>query len=85
MPEIRSFQPIDLDYIVSVSPVQSISHGQGFSMNSHRTYFYIYIKLGQPIFIGMDSEDYHADHPEMVENLNKEREKLIKAWTEGQI
>lgn len=80
-PGAETFQPIDLDYIVSVGPIHSESYGRGSTISESYSQFFIYIKIGQPIPIWHRSGDIHADHPELVENLTKERQKLIDAWT----
>lgn len=71
---------IDLDYIVSISPIDTWN-----PISSHvvEATFYIYLKLGEPIKIGYDSE-YHFNTDSfpkyILDKLVEEREKLIKAW-----
>jgi len=86
LPEMREistlgFHLIDLDYIVSISPVYSTEFfSHGISSISF-AYFDIHIKLGQPIRIQYNSTTYTSICPDnIVQNLKNERQKLIDAW-----
>jgi hypothetical protein len=77
------FQPIDLDYIVSIGPVYS-STFQNYNVYG-KTFcsFMIYIKIGQAIEIQYMSGTYKGCDDFTIDQLKKEREKLIEAWSGG--
>lgn len=74
------FQPIDLDYIVSIGPVTSSTFHRHNMYGESFCSFTIYIKVGQPITIEYLSGSFSECPNYLVENLSKEREKLINAW-----
>lgn len=76
------FQPIDLDYIVSIGPVTSSTFHRHNMYGESFCSFTIYIKVGQPIPIEYMSSSYSECPSYVVEALTKEREKLIEAWKE---
>jgi len=76
------FQPIDLDYIISIGPVTSSDFYGRYIGQESCCSFLIYIKIGQPIPIRYDSGSCQSCPDYVVDALTKEREKLIKAWEE---
>lgn len=78
---LSRFQPIDLDYIVSVTPIEVINPMEGNSFRETGATFYIHIKIGQPIPICYPSSTYGVCPIGIVDELEAERTKLIEAWT----
>jgi hypothetical protein len=75
------FQVIDLDYIVSITPITVINPMEGNSYRETGATFLIYIKIGQPIPICYHSNTYGLYPIGIVDELEAERTKLIEAWT----
>jgi hypothetical protein len=73
------FQPVDLDYIVSVGPVSSMSFTGG-SIGESFAYFDIFIKIGESIRFTQTSGTCLQCPDFIIEGLKSERSKLIEAW-----
>jgi hypothetical protein len=73
------FQPIDLDYIVSIGPVVPVSY-TCYSFGESHAYFTVYIKIGQPITITYNSGTCLKCPEYLIDGLNEERLKLIESW-----
>lgn len=73
------FQPIDLNYIVSVGTVSFMSY-TGSSYGESFAYFDISIKIGQSIRITQPSGTLSLCPEEVIKGLQSERLKLIEAW-----
>jgi len=76
-PHTFDFQPIDLDYIVSIGKVDSFSYSPN-PMQDCLSYK-IYIKVGMPIEI-MVKWDRGFQTPISWDTLEKNRQDLINAW-----
>lgn len=75
-------QPIDLDAIVSIGPVEPVSY-TGASCGISYAYFTVYTKIGQPFNITHYS-GIHLECPQwLIDRLNYERGMLIEAWTQN--
>jgi hypothetical protein len=74
------FQPIDLNYIVSITPL-SVTTCNPSSGICSQVSFVVYIKIGHPIalicFLGSHIEDCPQ---EIIDEFEIERTKLIEAW-----
>jgi hypothetical protein len=77
------FQPIDLNYIVSIGPVYSSTFHRHGVIGESFCSFMIYIKIGQAIEIQYDSGTSMGCDDFTIDQLKKEREKLIEAWGGG--
>lgn len=70
------FQPIDLEYIVSISEILYLH----YPYNKKAVGFTIFIKIGEPIDIIYEYGDFRDFKNEITYNLFNERQKLIDAW-----
>jgi hypothetical protein len=75
----KSFQPVDLDYIVSVGPVSAMSY-TGSSIGESFAYFDLFIKIGQSIRIVQPSGTALQCPDDIIQGLQSDRLKLIEAW-----
>jgi hypothetical protein len=71
---------IDLDYIVAITPVDTVQYF-GNTIGSSYAYFTICTKMGQPYNICYYSNNcIHPCPQEIVDKLTVERLKLIEVW-----
>lgn len=73
------YQPIDLDYIVSIGPV-GIREFSGSDIGESFCSFPIYIKIGNAFDVVYMSGSHHKCPTVLIEKMLQEREKLIVAW-----
>lgn len=78
---VEEFQPIDLDYIVSIGQVNVMSYS-GHSIGESYAYFTIYIKIGNSFQINHYSGTYTECEQIVIDTLKQDRLDLIKAWEE---
>jgi hypothetical protein len=75
----RAYQFIDLDYIISVGPVEYEEHRE-FSGTPKEVYFDLFVKLGNPIRL-QRKVGWGGDQKELyMKELEKDRQDLIAAW-----
>lgn len=75
----QQYHIIDLDYIVGIGPVNPVSYS-GNSFGEAHAYFDVFIKIGQPVRITINSGSTLKCPDSLVAYFQVEREKLIEAW-----
>lgn len=79
--EANTYQLIDLDYIVSVGPVD-IDEDRSLSGYPTRVFFDLFIKLGNPIRLQrlVSHSSFGSEYEHDKGALERDRQDLISAW-----